>query len=321
MVRAAMVALLAGLAGSVMPAAQAAERYPSKPIRVIVPFAAGSATDATARILAQELAKRLDQSVVVENRAGAFGQIAAQAVARSAPDGYTVFITSNTTHSANPHLYRTLPYDPIKDFEPVVKIGLLPFLLVVTPSLPANSTAELVAYARAHPEALAYGTPNSTSLVVTETIKHLAQVSIERVQYKASPEAVLDLTAGRLQVMVADLTIAMPQVKAGKLRVLGVTTAKRTALLPSAPPIADAVPGVDLAGWFGVFVPAGTPQEIVERLSKELLDALSKADIRKRLAGVGVEADPLGPEAFGRFVREQIERWGRLIRAAGIQPE
>jgi tripartite-type tricarboxylate transporter receptor subunit TctC len=121
--------------------------------------------------------------------------------------------------------------------------------------------------------------------------------------------------------MVADLTIAMPQVKAGKLRVLGVTTAKRTALLPSAPPIADAVPGVDLAGWFGVFVPAGTPQEIVERLSKELLDALSKADIRKRLADVGVEVDPLGPEAFGRFVREQIERWGRLIRAAGIQPE
>jgi tripartite-type tricarboxylate transporter receptor subunit TctC len=321
MVRAALVALLAGLAGSVVPAAQAADRYPSRPIRVIVPFAPGSATDATARILAQQLTDRLAQNVVVENRAGAFGQIAAQAVARSAPDGYTVFITSNTTHSANPHLYRTLPYDPIKDFEPVVKIGLLPFLLVVTPGLPVNSTAELVAYARAHPEALAYGTPNSTSLVVTETIKHLAQVSIERVQYKASPEAVLDLTAGRLQVMVADLTIAMPQVRAGKLRVLGVTTARRTALLASAPPIADAVPGVDMAGWFGVFVPARTPKEIVARLSSELLDALSKADVRKRLAEVGVEVDPLGPEAFGRFVREQLERWGRLIRAAGIQPE
>jgi tripartite-type tricarboxylate transporter receptor subunit TctC len=318
MVRVALMLLVASLAGA---AAAAADRYPSRPIRIIVPFAAGSATDATARILGHELSDRLGQNVVVENRAGAFGQIAAQAVARSAPDGYTMFVTSNTTHSANPHLYRTLAYDPVKDFEPVVKIGLLPFLLVVTPSLPVNSTAELIAYAKSHPDALSYGTPNSTSLVVTETIKHVAQVSIERVQYKASPEAILDLTAGRLQVMVADLTIAMPQVKAGKLRVLGVTTAKRTALLPSAPPIADALPGIDLAGWFGIFVPARTPKEIIERLSRELLDILSRPDIKSRLAGVGVEADPLGPEDFGRFVREQIERWGRLIRAAGIQPE
>jgi tripartite-type tricarboxylate transporter receptor subunit TctC len=320
-VRTALAALLASLAGVMAPAAQAADRYPSKPIRLIVPFAAGSATDATARVLGHELSRRLAQNVVVENRAGAFGQIAAQAAARSAPDGYTLFITSNTTHSANPHLYRTLPYDPVEDFDPVAKVGILPFLLVVTPGLPVHSTAELVAYAKAHPEALSYGTPNSTSLVAMETIKHLARVSIERVQYRASPEAVLDLTAGRLQVMVADLAIAMPQVKAGKLRVLGVTTAKRTALLPSAPPIMDAVPGVDLAGWFGVFVPAGTPQEIVARLSGELLDILSRPDIRTKLASVGVEADPLGPEAFGRFVREQIERWGRLIRAAGIQPE
>ena len=309
------------VAGIFALAAQAAERYPAKPIRLIDPFAAGSATDATARILAQELTDRLQQNLVVENRAGAFGQIAAQAVARSAPDGYTLFITSNTTHSANPHLYRTLPYDPVKDFEPVVKIGVLPFLLVVTPSLPVNSTAELLAYARAHPQALAYGTPNSTSLVVTETIKHLAQVSMQRVQYKASPEAVLDLTAGRLQVMVADLTTAAPQVKAGKLRVLGVTTAKRTALLPAVPPIADAVPGVDLAGWFGVFAPAGTAKEIVDRLSGEFLEILSRPDMKARLASVGVEVDPLGPEAFGRFVREQIERWGRVIRAAGIEPE
>jgi tripartite-type tricarboxylate transporter receptor subunit TctC len=321
MLRAAMLALVASLAGVLTLAAQAADRYPSKPIRMVVPFAAGSATDATARILAHELSNRLAQSVVVENRAGAFGQIAAQAAARSAPDGYTLFVTSNTTHSANPHLYRTLPYDPVKDFDPVAKIGFLPFLLVVTPGLPVNSTAELLAYAKAHPDALSYGTPNSTSLVVTETIKHLAQVSIQRVQYKASPEAVLDLTAGRLQVMVADLAIAMPQVKAGKLRVLGVTTATRTTLLPSVPPIADAVPGVDVAGWFGVFVPAATPKEIVTRISTELLQVLSKPDVKSRLARVGVEADPLGPEAFGRFVREQIERWGRLIRAAGIQPE
>jgi tripartite-type tricarboxylate transporter receptor subunit TctC len=321
MLRSASAALAACLLAAAGVTAWAQGGYPAKPIRMIIPFAAGSVTDGAGRLLSEALSAKLKQNIVVEDRPGAFGQIAAQAAARSAPDGYTLFLTTNTTHSANPHLYRNLPYDAIKDFEPVARVGKVPFLLVVTRGLPVNTTAELIAYAKAHPRTLTYGTPNSTSLVVTETIKRLAQVSIERVQYKSSPEAVLDLTAGRLQVMISDFATAMPQVKAGKLRALGVSTSKRSALLPSAPPIAEAVPGIDLAGWLGLFVPAGTSKEIVQRLSRELLDVLAQPDTRARLASVGVELDPLPPDAFGRYVREQIDQWGNLIRAAGIEPE
>ena len=321
MLRAALVVLTAALLAVVSSTAWAQGAYPAKPIRIVVPFAAGSASDGAGRLLAHALSERLKQSVVVEPRPGAFGQIAAQAVARSAPDGYTLFLTTNTTHSANPHLYRNLPYDALKDFDPVVRVGRYPFLLVVTPSLPVTNTAQLVAYAKANPAALSYGTPNSTSLVVMETIKRRAQVSIERVQYKSSPEAVLDLSAGRLQVMISDFATAVPQVKAGKLRALGVTTARRSPLLPSAPPIAEALPGIDTAGWLGMFVPAGTPKDVVQRLSRELLEVLAQPDMHARLGSVGVELDPLPSEPFARFVREQIEEWGRLIRAAGIEPE
>jgi tripartite-type tricarboxylate transporter receptor subunit TctC len=319
--RAALIAWLGILLAAAPAPGWTQEAYPSKPIRMIVAFAAGSASDGAGRLLAEALGKRLGQNVIVEARPGAFGQIAAQAAARSAPDGYTLFLTTNTTHSANPHLYRTLPYDAIRDFEPVVRIGRFPFLLVVTPSLPVHTTAQLIAYAKAHPGKLSYGTPNSTSLVVMETIKRLAQVSIERVQYKSSPEAVLDLAAGRLQVMISDFATAVPQVRAGKLRALGVTTASRSQLLPTAPPIAEALPGVDTAGWLGLFVPDGTPREVVQRLARELLQVLAQPDMHARLGSVGVELAPLPPEQFGRFVQEQIDQWGNLIRAAGIEPE
>jgi tripartite-type tricarboxylate transporter receptor subunit TctC len=321
MLRAILSVMVVGLLAAAVITASAQGSYPAKPLRMIIPFAAGSASDAAGRLLAEALSARLEQNVVVENRPGAFGQIAAQAAARSAPDGHTLFLTTNTTHSANPHLYRNLPYDALRDFEPVVRIGRFPFLLVVTPGLPVSTTAQLIAYAKAHPDKLTYGTPNSTSLVVMETIKRLARVSIERVQYKSSPEAVLDLAAGRLQVMISDFATAVPQVRAGKLRALGVTTATRSQLLPSAPPIADALPGIDTAGWLGLFVPDGTPAEVVQRLARELLGVLSQPGMHAKLGSVGVELDPLPPEPFGRFVREQIDQWGDLIRAAGIQPE
>jgi len=301
--------------------ALAADDYPSKPIRLVVAFAPGSASDSVARILAQELSLRLQQKVLVENRAGAFGQIAAEHVAHSAPDGYTVFITSNTSHAANPHLYRTLPYDPVKDFEPVLRAGMFPFMLVITPSLPVNNAAQLVEYARKHPDELSYGTTNSTSLVVMETLKRLAKLSIVGVQYKSSPEAIVDLSAGRLQVMVSDFSTATPQVKAGKVRALAVTSAKRSPLLPDLPPLADTVPGIDLTGWSGWYLPAKTPKPIVERLARETLAILERPEIRQRLAEVGFQVDPLGPEAFARYMRAQLEYWGQLVRAAGIEPQ
>jgi tripartite-type tricarboxylate transporter receptor subunit TctC len=314
------VAALALALSMLLPAA-AAEPYPSKPIRLVIPFAAGSATDSMGRILAHELSQRLAQNVLVENRAGANGQIAAAFVARSAPDGYTVFMTTNSSHAANPHLYKTLPYDPVKDFEPIARTATLPFMLVVTPALPVKTTADLVAYARAHPGELSYGTASSASLVGAETINKMAKVDMVRVSYKASPQTMLDLIAGRLQVMVADFATAMPHVRAGKVRVLAVTTAKRSALLPGTPPIADTLKGFDITSWNGLFVPAGTPKEVVARLARETLEILARQDIREKLAAIGFEVDPLGPQPFAAYVREQIAYWGKLVRDAGIPPE
>jgi tripartite-type tricarboxylate transporter receptor subunit TctC len=300
---------------------RAAEPYPAKPIRLVVPFAAGSATDSVGRILAQELSRRLGQNVLVENRPGANGQLAATFVAKSAPDGYTLFMTTNTSHAANPHLYKTLPYDPVRDFEPIARVGTLPFMLVVTAGLPVETTAQLIAYAKAHPGTLAYAAANSTSLVGAETINVIAGTDLLRVSYKSSPEAILDLTAGRLQVMVADFVTAIPHVKAGKLKVLGITTARRSSLLPEVPPIADTLKGFDLTSWNGLFAPAGTPQLVVARVARETLAILSRPDLRKRLAVIGFEVDPLGPEPFGRYVRDQVAYWGKLVRAARIEPE
>jgi len=297
----------------------AQQAWPAKPIRLIVPFAPGSGTDSAGRVLAQELSQRLGQQVIVENRAGAFGQIAAELVARSPADGYTLFMTTNTTHGANPHLFSNLPYDPIRDFVPIARLGTLPFMLVVTPSLPVKTTAELLALARKQPDALSYAHASSTSLVAMETIKRLGKVSVAGVQYKASPQALVDLMAGRVQVMVADFATAMPQVRAGKLRVLGVTTARPSKLLPGVPPIAQALPGFDTTSWNGVFAPAKTPPAVVSRLELEMLAALARPEIERKLEGIGFEVDPLDSAAFARYVNEQIEHWGRMIRAAGIE--
>ena len=298
-----------------------AETYPSKPIKLVIPFAAGSATDSAGRVLAQALSKRLGKSVIVDNRAGANGQIAALLVSRSPADGYTLFMTTNSTHSANPHIYKNLPYDPLKDFAPIARIGTLAFMLVVNPDLPVGNTKELIAYAIAHPGALSFGTASTTSLVGAETINAMAHTELVAVGYKASPQAILDLVAGRLQVMVADFATAMPQVRTGKLKVLAVTTAKRSALLPGVPAIAETLKGFDITSWNGLFAPAGTPQPIMARLARETLASLAQPEIRDRLAAIGFEVDPLDTIAFGRYVREQFDTWGKLIRAAKIQPE
>jgi tripartite-type tricarboxylate transporter receptor subunit TctC len=298
-----------------------ADTYPTKPIRLVIPFAAGSATDAAGRVLAQALSQRLGQSVIVDNRAGANGQIAATMVARSPADGYTLFMTTNSTHSANPHLYKSLPYDPLKDFAPIARVGLLPFMLVVTPALPVNSTRELIDYARNNPGKLSYGTASTASLVGAETINAMAKLDMVGVGYKASPQAIFDLVAGRLEVMVADFTTAMPQVKAGKLKILAVTTARRSALLPDVPSMDETLKGFDMISWNGVFAPAGTPREIIARLSRDILAILVAPEIGRQFAAIGFEVEPMDTEAFSRFVREQIGYWGKLIRAAKIQPE
>jgi tripartite-type tricarboxylate transporter receptor subunit TctC len=287
----------------------------------VIPFAAGSATDSAGRVVAQALSQRLGQSVVVDNRPGANGQIAATLVAGSPADGYTLFMTTNSTHSANPHLYKSLPYDPVKDFEPIARVGLLAFVLVVTPDLPVSNTKELIAYALAHPGKLSYATASTASLVGAEIINAMAGTDMVGVSYKASPQAILDLVAGRLQLMVADFATAMPQVKSGKLKVLGVTTAKPSPLLPGVPAIGETLKGYDMTSWNGLFVPAGTPPEIMAKLEMETLAALGQADVKDRLATIGFEVDPMKAAALKRYVREQLDTWGKLIRAAKIQPE
>jgi len=299
----------------------AAEDYPAKPVKLVIAFAPGSATDSMGRVIADALSPRLGQQVIVENRPGATGMLAAAHVARSAADGYTLLMTTNSTHGANSSIYKSLPYDPIRDFEPVARTATLPFMLVVNPAVPASTTAEFIAYARAHRGELSYGTASTTSLIGAETLNRLAGTALVGVSYKASTQAMLDLVAGRLHVMVADFATAMPQVKAAKLKVLGVTTAKGSALLPGVPPMAQSLPGFDVTSWNGVFAPAGTPKAIVSRLAREILVVLDKPEVVARLAEIGFEVDPLGPEPFAAYVREQIGYWGKLVRDAGIQPQ
>jgi tripartite-type tricarboxylate transporter receptor subunit TctC len=299
-----------------------AQDYPSKPITLVVPFAAGSGTDGVARILAQKLGERLKQQVLVENKAGASAQIGAEYVARAKPDGYTLFMTTNTSHSANPSLFRSLRYDPIKDFTPIVRTGELPFALVVSPKLPVGSVKELLDYAKANPGKIAYATPNSTSLVASETIKVMAKVDIVGVQYKSSPQALTDLVGGQLEMYVVDLGSGLSTIKSGRVKTLAVTPARGSKILPGAPAIAATLPGFDLTSWNGIFGPAGVPRPIVDKLNAEVLAVLAEKDVQEKLANIGFEVWPSGsPAEFAKYVADQLALWTRLIHDAGIEPE
>ena len=315
-----LVAAAAALIATAAPAS--AQTYPNGPITLIVPFAAGSGTDAVARIVGQKLGERLKQPVVVDNKPGASAQIGAQAAAKARPDGYTLFMTTNTSHSANPSLFQKLPYDPIADFTPIARVGELPFALVVNNDLPVKSMPEFIAHARANPNKLSYATPNSTSLVASETLKRIAGLDIVGVPYKSSPQAMTDVVTGAVQVYVTDLGSGMAMIKAGRVRTLAVTTAKSSPLLPGVPPLAEAVPGFDLTSWNGVFGPAGLTPAIVERLNSELQAVLADREVQDRLLQLGFQPWPSRtPQEFAQYVSEQLRHWSALIKQAGIKPE
>lgn len=305
------------------PFAAAADAYPSKPIRMVVPFAAGSGTDAVARITAKELGDALKTNVVVDNRPGANGAIAAEIVAQAAPDGYTLFMTTNTTHSANPSLMKKLPYDPIRDFTPVARMGNLPFMLVVNNELPVKNVAELLAWGRAHPGKLTYASGNSTGIVCGATLSRMSGVPMLHVPYKSTPPAIADLIGGQVSMMVVDLAAGLATVKAGKMRAIAVTTQERTKLFPELPPLADTpeLKGFDITSWNGVFAPAGTPREIVRKLNKVLADMANGTVFRERVAKLGFDAFGSTPEELGAFTVSELAKWKKLIQAAGIQPE
>ena len=312
---AALALALAGTAGAQAP-------YPAKAITFVVPFAAGSATDQLARALGQSVSTDTRQPVVVDNKAGASGMIAAQAVAKAAPDGYTVLITTNTTHAANEHLYKKLPYDPVKDFAPVTGLGKGGQVLVVNASAPYKSVAELLAAAKKNPGKLSFGSGSSSSRMAGEMLKQLAGVDILHVPYKSNPLAITDLLGGQIDMMITDTSTGVPQIKAGKLRALGYSTQKRGAQLPDVPTIAEAgVKGYDMGYWFAAYVPAGTPKAAVARPNARQAHATRGEAARSFFDTAGSEAWTTTPEELARFQAAETRKWGRVIKAAGIEPE
>ena len=297
-----------------------AQGYPEKPIRVIIPFAAGAGSDITARIVAADMQQRLGTTLVVDNRPGANGMLAAETVARAAPDGYTLFFTTVSTQAANPSLYRKLPYDPIRDFTPVGRISLSQHVLVVHPSVKAATVQDLLQLARSQPGKLSYATSNAGSLVSAEWLKAMAQVDIVGVPYNSNPTALTDLMAGRTQVMFPDQNSATPHIRSGKLRILAATGSERSASFPDVPTMQESgFKGFTINVWSGVYGPAGMPQAIVQQLSAALNASLRNPATLEKFAASGSVPSPLSAEQFVQFAVSELDVWKRAIAAAKIE--
>jgi len=306
--------LLCAAALALAPAAWA-QGYPAKPITFIVPFAAGSATDQLARALGQSITEQTKQAVVVDNKAGASGMLAAQAAARAAADGHTVLITTNTTHAANEHLYKKLAYDPVKDFAPVTGLGKGGQVLVVAANSPYKSVKDLLEFAKKNPGKLTFGSGSSSSRVAGELFQQMAGVELLHVPYKSNPLAITDLLGGQIMMMITDTSTGVPQVKAGKLNALGVSTSKRLPMLPEVPTIDEAgVKGYDMGYWFAAYVPANTPAPVVARLNELLHAGLKTAAVKAFFDTSGGEPFATTPEQLAKFQGEETAKWGRVIK-------
>jgi tripartite-type tricarboxylate transporter receptor subunit TctC len=322
-----MAALLLGAAQAASPdstPASTATGYPARPIRLIVPFPPGGSTDILARALGEKLAQGLAQAVVIDNRPGAGGSIGAEAVARAAPDGYTLMMGHLGTLAVNPAIYKNLPYDPVRSFAPVSLMAIVPSVLVVNPSLPVASAAELVAYAKAHPGKLAYGSAGngSTSHLTTEYFKLITGTDILHVPYKGVGPMLTDLVSGQLSMGLNGAPAVMAHVNAGRLRALAVTSLKRLEALPQIPTLDEAgVRGFDASGWYGVVAPAGTPQAIVAKLNAEIGRAMQTPELRSRLDSEGALPAPGAPEEFAALIRAEIARWDAVLKRAGVQQQ
>jgi tripartite-type tricarboxylate transporter receptor subunit TctC len=313
--------MAAALCFGFAPSAWAQQDYPTKTIRIIVPFAPGGSTDIFARYIADKLAPALAQPVVVENRAGAGGNIGAEAVARAAPDGYTLLMATTGVMSINNALYPNMTYDAAKDFEPVIFVASITNVLAVPPELPANSVRELIALAKEKPGSLSFGSSGagSSTHLSSELFKSMAGIDVLHVPYKGSSQALTDLIAGRITMVIDNMPSAISFIKAGRLRALGVTGSKRSPALPDVPTIAEAaLPGYESLSWSGIAVPAGTSKEVIARLNRDIATILAQADIREKFAQAG--ADPVGgsPQEFAAHIRAEREKWSKLIRERGI---
>jgi tripartite-type tricarboxylate transporter receptor subunit TctC len=316
-----MKKLVAGLVlGALCTVAHA--QYPNKPIKIIVPFPAGSATDTISRILGNSVSNAVGQPVLVENKAGADGAIAAAEVMRAAPDGYTLLMATNSPMSAVPALKKVPPYDPVADFTPISDIGRYTFFIVVHPSVPAGTLSEFIAYAKANPGKVNYATGNTTGIVSTAFFSSQAGIKMVHVPYRGEPQAIIDLVGGRVQLLFASSSTSVPQVRDGKLRALVTTLAKRSQLLPDVPTIAEAgMPQFSVTSWAGLFGPAKLPRDVVERLNKEFGAAMARSDVQALMEKQAFVLTPSSPERLGEFVKEQMESYRNILRAAGVQPE
>jgi len=295
--------------------------YPSRAIRLIVPAAPGGGTDFTARTIAQKLTESMEQTVIVDNRPGAAGNIGVEIAAKASPDGYTL-VMPITSFSINPHLYAKLPFDTIKDFAPVVLTSSAPLFLVINPSVPAKSVSELIAVAKSKPGQLNYANSGNgtTAHLAGELFKKMAGINLVSVAYKGGGPAVIDLIAGQVQIYFSTIPAALAQVQAGKLRGVAVTATKRVNLIPDVPTVAESgLPGFEVVGWFGIFAPAATPKPIIARLNKEINAVLRTPETQKRFASEGLIPGSGTPEELGNFLRAEVAKWGALIKEAGIQ--
>lgn len=312
---AGLAVLLAGMSG-----AFAAESFPSKPIRFIVPFGAGGPGDAIGRMVGRKMAEGLGQPVVIDNRSGATTIIGTEIAAKSIPDGHTMLLIS-TTHSVNPSLFTKLPYDPIKDLAPVTMLANTPFMLVVHPSVAAKSVAELVAFARSKPGQLNYGSSGNGSSIhlTTELLKTAARIEMKHVPYKGSGPAFTDLIGGHIQLLFSSTVSSLPHVKSGKVRSLAITSPKRVNALPDLPALAESYPGFESSSWFGLMVPARTPKPVLDRLLREARAALQSAELNNALTRQGATPGGESPAQFGAFYQAEMKKWANVIKAAGIR--
>ena len=297
------------------------QSYPSKPVKLIVPFPAGSATDQVARVVGAELQQALGQPFIVENKAGAQGAIAASEVAKAAADGYTLMLTTNTPQAANVSLFKKLNYDPVKDFTPITRYGTTSFMLMVRPDFPAKDLKSFIAHARSRPGKLSGGYGSSGSQVSLAMLKQLGKLDIVEVPYKGIPQTVTDTMGGSLQLTFVDMANALAQAKGGKLRGLAVTNGKRSSLAPDLPAIAEELPGYEIIAWFALVAPAKLPEAIVQRLHQVNMKALAKPEVKDRFATVGTDVAPLGPAELGSFIQSEVAHWAKLVKLAGIEPE
>ncbi len=318
-IRLAPMAVLAVVAGFSVPAQ--AQGYPNRPLRFVVPFSAGSATDAVGRIVAQAMAETLGQPVTVDNKAGANGILGAEAVKSAPGDGYTFLVTTSTTQAANVSLYKKLSYDPVKDFTPIGKIGETGFILMVPADFPAKDMKEFIAYAKSHPGKLAYGHGSSGSLVSAAMLGQMAGLDFLSVPYKSIPPALTDLLGGQLQFAFADVGNAVAQMGGGRLRGLGVTTSHRAGKAPQVPPIGDTVKDYAVGAWFGLVAPAKLPTDVQAKVASAFATVMAKPDVREKIQAAGIDVDYQDAAQLAKTIDAEVKKWALWVKAANIQPE